>query len=384
MMPLVILLISWLGHGAQRAQARTDYWFAHIGVDTVEIERISRTRTRIEGDLATRVPRTQILHYVAELDGDGRITRFTRDSRLPDGTVRPGSAVSVMDIGGDSIRITVTRGVSVVRSAAAASRDVTPLLHPFYSYALLAHAIERAVAAGGDSMAIEFLLPGMRASLRHPVLRVGADSISLPNWAGGDVRGRIDGTGRVVVLHGLETTFKIEAARVDSLPFDALARDFAARDAAGRGLGTLSPRDTVRADLGAARLWIDYSRPHIRGRIIFGQLVPYGQVWRTGADAATQLETSAPIVIGGARIPAGRYSLWTVPRLQGAELIVNAQTGQWGTQYDSTKDVVHVPLTASDLKTPVDPFTVRFETRGAGVVLRLEWERTAYEVSITP
>jgi Protein of unknown function (DUF2911) len=82
---------------------------------------------------------------------------------------------------------------------------------------------------------------------------------------------------------------------------------------------------------------IHYSRPSMRGRKIFGRLVPYDRVWRTGANAATSLQTDVDLTIGGANVPAGSYTLYTLPGANGWQLIINKQTGQWGTEYGQAR-----------------------------------------------
>ena len=122
------------------------------------------------------------------------------------------------------------------------------------------------------------------------------------------------------------------------LMFQAVAARFEAAEAKS-GVRELSVRDTVRARIGDATFTIDYGRPLARGRVLLGNILPYDHVWRTGANAATQFTTSAPLTLAGMRVPAGSYTLWTVPRTKGADLIVNKETGQWGTDYDGSKDL---------------------------------------------
>jgi hypothetical protein len=106
-------------------------------------------------------------------------------------------------------------------------------------------------------------------------------------------------------------------------------------------------------------------------------------VWRTGANAATQLSTDVALTVGGRTIPAGRYSLWSVPTPRGATLIVNRKTGQWGTEYDAGQDVARLELTRESLAEPVDQFTIRMEPADGGAVLRLSWDVTSYLVPFT-
>lgn len=129
---------------------------------------------------------------------------------------------------------------------------------------------------------------------------------------------------------------------------------------------------------------IDYSRPSMRGRAIFGGLVPYGQVWRTGANAATTLKTDTDLVIGGATVPAGTYTLYTVPEEKKWTLIINKQTGQWGTKYDQAQDLARVEMKLSKPATaPVEQFTIGFDQSGTTkAVLKLEWADTLAKVDI--
>jgi hypothetical protein len=142
----------------------------------------------------------------------------------------------------------------------------------------------------------------------------------------------------------------------------------------------MSPPDTVRATVGAANLEIAYSRPLKRGRVIFGNVVPWNQVWRTGANAATQLTTSADIVFGNTVIPAGKYTLWSLPTSTGAKLIINSQTGQWGTEYDAARDVARLDLAQTTIATPVEEFTISIVPQGTNGVLRLSWDDREYSI----
>lgn len=97
---------------------------------------------------------------------------------------------------------------------------------------------------------------------------------------------------------------------------------------------------------------IDYGQPHARGREVPAELAKPGTVWRTGANTSTTLTSDVDLVIGSANVPKGAYSLFTVRTASGYELIINSNTGQWGTQYDQSKDFVRVPLTARTLAEP--------------------------------
>ena len=126
---------------------------------------------------------------------------------------------------------------------------------------------------------------------------------------------------------------------------------------------------------------VAYSRPYIRGRKIMGALVPYGKVWRTGANEATSFETQAPLTVGTTQIPAGKYTLYTLPNENGWTLIINKQTGQWGTVYDQGQDLARIDMKVAHLDTPVDQFTISFAPSGQSCQMKLEWENTSASVT---
>ena len=128
---------------------------------------------------------------------------------------------------------------------------------------------------------------------------------------------------------------------------------------------------------------IDYSRPSVKGRKIFGGLVPYGQVWRTGANAATTMKTDTNLTIGGANVPAGTYTLYSIPEDKKWTLIINKQTGQWGTAYDEKQDLARVEMKASNNASPTEQFTIGFDQTGAtSAVLKLDWADTIAKVDV--
>jgi len=138
-----------------------------------------------------------------------------------------------------------------------------------------------------------------------------------------------------------------------------------------------SPRASVDFTLNDKKVSIDYGRPSMRGRKIMGELVPYGQVWRLGANQATHLKTDADLVIGRLNVPKGTYTLWAFPSATGWKLIINKRTGVWGTPYEYEKDeLARVDLKVEKLPNPVEQFTIYLDKNQAGGVLRFEWENT--------
>lgn len=194
---------------------------------------------------------------------------------------------------------------------------------------------------------------------------------------------RLDGERRLLSFDLRETTDKYLAERVPTLDLQELAAEFAQREREGRGLGALSPRDTVRVPIGAGHVMIDYGRPSVRGCKIFGGGGPWNHVWRTGANEATQLITDQDLVIGGTTVPAGSYSLFTVPSERGWKLIINRQHGQWGTDYDAGQDMAHLDMSTRALPDLVERLKVAITPDGNGGVLSFAWERTEASIRFT-
>jgi Protein of unknown function (DUF2911) len=146
----------------------------------------------------------------------------------------------------------------------------------------------------------------------------------------------------------------------------------------------LSPPGTASVTFANGKtVTIDYSRPSMRGRAIFGGLVPYGQVWRTGANSATSLKTTADLTIGGAAVPAGSYTLYSIPSESGWKLIINKQTGQWGTEYNEKEDLARVDMKVARNSSPTEQFTISFDkTSGTAATLKLDWADTTASVAV--
>jgi hypothetical protein len=153
----------------------------------------------------------------------------------------------------------------------------------------------------------------------------------------------------------------------------------------------ISPPDITGTVIDGNRVSIFYSRPYTKDpntgapRKIWGGLVPYGKVWRTGANEATLLVIQQPIMIGGKTVPAGAYTLFTLPdEGDNSKLIINKQIGQWGLQYDEKQDLARVPLKKEALKEPLDQFAMSVERNpDGGGIIKLMWENTQYSVPFT-
>jgi len=150
-----------------------------------------------------------------------------------------------------------------------------------------------------------------------------------------------------------------------------------------------SPACTLKQRVGVTDIEIVYSRPGVKDRTIFGSLVPYGQVWRTGANSATKITFSTPVKLNGTDIPAGTYALFTIPGEDEWTIIINKGAAQWGAfQYDEKADVARFKATPVTLTRPMETFVIEFtDIRDESARLNLVWDKTLvpikFEVDLT-
>lgn len=363
------------------AEAEGGAFVVTLGNDTVGVERFVRTANRLEGALVFRTPTTGIARYSVDLDAGGRPRAYEVAVTRPDGSPFPNAPRKTVVTFGDTIRFEAHRD-TVIRRSLAGGADAFPLLNG--SYALYETALRALRATRADSGAMQFYVPGAPRLTPYPV-RFTSPTEARVYYFGDPQRVTLDDEGRVLALDGSATTSKVRVTRTAPADVEEIARAFWAREQAGAGYAQTT-RDTARATAAGATLLVDYGRPVARGRRIFGAggVVPPGAVWRTGANAATHLRTDRELAIGGTPVPAGTYTLYTLPEADGKWwLIINRQTGQWGTVYDQAQDLARVPLTVQPLSEPVDRFTIAIEPGGAGGTLALSWDRTRLSVPFT-
>ena len=345
-----------------------------LGRDTVAVERIARSSDRLVADGVDRWPFVRRRHTEFELNSDGTIRRMVMDVRTPNGpTPRERGRRVTAKFSKDRVDISVEDSAGV-RDTAFATGGVITVPHVSMMYSVIeleiATALRRAAASGlapTDSVPFQQFYPdrdvGPSFTMhRGRVVPKGGGKVELRHgWLAGTGDVTVDSAGRMLSYSGMRSTYKVSVARVAATPdVDSVtARLVAAEHTTGQQ--QLSVRDTLRSTIGAATFMVDYGRPLARGRTLLGDVIPYDRVWRTGANAATQFTTSAPITLAGLELAAGTYTLWTAPHPRGVDLIVNKQTGQWGTEYSRAQDLGRAPLQSDRVTTQVEKFTIAIE-----------------------
>src|SRR2546421_793432 len=356
--------------------AQSGQFIVRLGTDTLAIEQYPRPPDRLEGEQVLRSPRTVHRLYSATFGPGGAIARFELVTHNVSGAPGPAETRATAEFTGDSAVVTVPRRDSTVTLRVKAGPGAVPFVGQ--GFGLIEEVARRAKASGSTRYTTTMLPLGDSEPLEVTVSARGPDSLTLVLGAIGPLRARVDPQGALLGLSGIGSTMQVTGDPTRGLDFAALGKAFAPRS-----LGVLSPTDSIKTSVAGAAVAVRYSRPSTRGRAIFGNVVPWNQVWRTGANQATVFETSADLVMAGTSVPAGKYSLWTLPSQSGWKLIVNKNTGQWGTDYNAQYDLARLDMRVEPLSQPVEQVTIRVDPEGRGGVLKLEWERTRASVPLS-
>jgi len=171
------------------------------------------------------------------------------------------------------------------------------------------------------------------------------------------------------------------ASPVLSLALFLFAPPLTAQEATPEPRVSISPRAAEEIAVGTGKMRVEYGRPFVKGRKVFGGLAPWGKVWRTGANAATTLTADVDVTIGGVALPKGTYTLYTLPGEREWLLIVNRQTGQWGTEYDPRLDLARIPMKSFARPDHLEAMTISFLPEDAfRGTLRISWEKRTLAV----
>lgn len=331
-----------------------------LGRDTVAVEQFTRNTVGVTGDMVQRNGALVVRYaYRLALGKDGRptsaiITRMQADGSAPPTGVRE----TRFTFSADSVTREIVFADSTQKRAFAAANALVNFPTFIYGPSELL-ALMRARKVNTDSVPAL----GLTGNMGVTGFTVNADTLRLRGGAYAMVL-RYDGSGRLQSVDGSGTTNKVTATRgAGGLDMSAIAKSMTPT-------GVLSGREDARAAFGPGGFVIvDYGRPSVRERSVWGgTLVPYDSVWRAGANDATHLFTTRTLTLGTMTLQPGMYSLWIQHTRAGTFLIVNAGTGQWGTQYDASKDIGKVVMQFATAPSPVEVLTMSLKvvnpTRG--------------------
>jgi len=346
-----------------------------LGNDTIGVERFTRTRDSIVGEFLFRSPETSRQSYVVRTTPDGAVTLYS--IQLYE-SAKPGAKKTYRydaDFRGDSVHITRFGGGPSRRMRTMPNLPGSvPVYEP--AFAEYESPIQRAIAAHGKPVPVAAFY--LDLTFGGTATQIAPDTV-LISTSVGTIRAHIDSAGQLLDATSPGATLQAIVTRVPPPDIDAYATAFVARDSAGRGLGYMSPRDAVSATVGALHVVVDYGRPSKRGRTIFGGVVPYNTIWRTGANAATGFKIDQDAMLGSTKVPAGEYTLFSLPTAEAWTLVVSKKTHEWGTEYDSTADLARIPMQVTTAKSPVELFTISVDPKG---MMSFAWDARVGTVTL--
>ena len=366
-----------------------------LGTDTIAVESVTRQGNTVTSDEVDRFPRVRVRHTEISLNEDGSIRHLVMNIHTPSEPTAERERKVIVDVANSKVHISKTDSTGTVNRDFATGGGIVEAhvpqmysLYELYFVAALKHAAALKTANGSPVEVRQFYID--REFDKFPLGRgrvtplAGGKAEITHDWLSGTGEAMIDSGYRMLHYSGARTTYKVEVVRV-ALPADIkkIAVRFEAEEAKNGPVKAMSVRDTARAQIGNAIFTVDYSRPLMRGRTLLGDVLPYNQVWRTGANAATQFTTSAPVKLAGMQVPAGTYTLWTAPHTGSVDLIVNKQTGQWGTEYNRSRNLGIAKMTSEAVTVPVEAFTISIipvDTKHG--TLAIEWGLFKWTVPI--
>lgn len=345
-------------------------FLTRLGNDTVAVERVTRQGNTLTIDAVDRFPRVRVRHSVIELDSNGRIQHLEMDIHTPSEPANARERKVIADVTANTVHLSKTDGTGTLKrdfamdgSAVVAHVPQLYSLYELYFAAAQKNDATSKTLTGTTVPLRQFYIDREfdRFPLGHAQVRLlGNGKAEITHdWLSGTGEATLDSTGHLLSYSGARTTYKVKVNRLASPPdIKNIADHIEAQETKAGPAREMSVRDTVRAQIGNATFVVEYSRPLVRERRLLGEVIPYDRVWRTGANAATQFTTSTPITLAGIQVPSGTYTLWTVPHVDAVDLIVNKQTGQWGTEYNSAQNLGIAKMTSQVLQTPVEAFTI--------------------------
>jgi hypothetical protein len=325
-----------------------------LGKDTVAVETFNRTPTKMIGEAVVRsggaISRMSYDITIA----NNRPTAVVFRRAQADGAPAANAPVEWrFTLGADSAKREIVWKDSTQRTSFAAANAFPAL--PVYTYAPFELIYARPAGARDSVPAIPLAGTAVGVVGLQPV---GGDTLKMRGGAYAMLV-RFDRQGKLLSTDGIFTTNKAIGTRANG------KANIASLATAMKPTGTLSPRATAYAGFNRGPIFINYGRPAVRERTVWGgALIPYDSIWRTGANEATHLATSKPITMGDLTLPAGLYTLWIQHTRGGTFLIVNKQVGQWGTDYSAAQDIGRVKMEMAKTPDHVEDFTIT--VRGLG------------------
>lgn len=367
---LQLLAVVFCLVGCSRPESAS--FITTLGNDTLVVEQFTMQPELVEAEVLIRTPETRLLKQSLRLDADGKFQSFHSLAYDPavSTTEKPVEEQTVT-VEGDSLTVSNKRGGEERTNTIKYDPAVLPwidMVHWPYEVAT------RHMSRDGETSRDQLMLSGRNPAV-FEIRSIEADSVSIKHPYRGTMYARIDDHGAIQYYDATATTRKLIVRRSGPLDLAAIAQKYA-----GKSIGSLSGEGETQAVVHGANISITFGQPAKRGRELFGGIVPWNERWRTGANRATHFKTDKDLLLGGLEVPAGEYTLFSIPAPDGGILIINKQTGQNGNSYDEAQDLGRVSMQITKNDTSVELFTIDAVERGDNGVLQLKWGDTVFEV----
>ncbi|MDZ7806096.1 MAG: DUF2911 domain-containing protein [Gracilimonas sp.] len=364
------LLITSLFTACSSQSNDESYFVTKLGNDTLAVEQFLKTESGMAATVILRSPETRFSKYSLELDETGGISQMQRTDYPPNvGFSGEGALTQSIARQGDSLSVKVYGEDGTSAYMAPYEAGTLPFIDMVHWPFEL--AFNAAVETGQDTVN-QPLLSGNRIS-NFIIADIEGDSMTIRHPFRGVMGVNVTPEGNIKHLDAGLTTRKLKVNRVSSVDMNALADRYA-----GNPIGELSGAVSAEYAFANTNFRVDYGSPQKRGRDLFGNIVPYGEVWRTGANRATHFYTSEDLRFGDLEVPAGEYTLFSIPEEEGGTLIINSQTGQNGNSYDESRDLGRVPMNVTTKDDVTEAFTITVEETDEGGRINLIWGNTIY------
>ena len=342
-----------------------------LGSDTLAIENIVASPNEIQASVLLLSPEVRRAEYTLTLVDEKFETLNTQWYRM-DSLMY----VEEYNIDGDTLRWLRTSGETKRDGA----QKVVPGMLPFidmvhWPFELMLNQLE------SDTSHVRVF--SGRRGFDFKAWKTGNEEAIIKHPTRGEMDVKINESGQLVYLNASRTTRALTVNRTEAQDIVSLESRFLAIEKSGKKFGALSGRGEGSFSLSSAAIKLDYGTPQKRNRDIWGGLIKYGKLWRTGANRATHFTTDSDLLVGDLEVPAGEYTFFSIPAAEELVLIINTQTGQNGQTYNESLDLGRLSMKYRESEELVEVFTIDVVEESESYLLRLRWDGGEYVAPVS-
>lgn len=374
------LSLSCILH-AQRITKDNGYIIYTLGTDTTALGHYQLKGQDFAMTIVIRTPSLRVSKLKGTFFNNGELQYAEGTNYIP----VPGKDSSIISsklyYARDTTFLEVKRGKNITQQKYPLK---TMLANSLGSYTLvfmpplLAHFAPKKI---GDSVLSTHLVLG--SARKFVITKVKKRMITTSSQVMGMFKLLYDNKGRLQFVDAIGSSWNLRGTLIPYLNMDSVIATSIKKEQPNQSVAVINRLDSVQTTINSTVIKIRYSRPLMRGRLIFGEVVPWNRVWRTGANAATKITISEPLYFDGKELPAGEYSIFTRPTQEGWTMMFNKEANIWGTEYNPEFDVLRISMKVDHLKEPVELMTIEVVSKGKSNLMNVIWEKLKASVSFT-